>query len=90
MSAKETALWIVYKDSSSLNFLFYFIFLKRSEQKKQSQGNGMEVFQGRNGPSLKGYLRWKLSTNSLAYSSSIAGNNLESLSVSSYPSHMTL
>ena len=57
---------------------------------KQSQGNGMEVIQGRNSPSLDRYLRWKSFSNSLAYSSSITGNHSESLLVSSYPSHITL
>jgi len=57
---------------------------------KQSQGNGIEVIQGRNGPGLDRYLRWKSFSNSLACSSSVASNHLESLSVSSYPSHITL
>ena len=50
----------------------------------------MEVIQGRNSPGLDRYLRWKSFSNSLACSSSVAGNHSESLSVSSYPSHITL
>ena len=76
--------------TSTQGFFFCFFFWSRVNVEKQSQGNGMEVFKGRNGPGLDGYLRWKLSTNSLACSSSVAGNHLESLSVSLYPSHITL
>jgi len=50
----------------------------------------MEVIQDCNGPGLDGYLRWKSFSSSLVCSSSIAGNYLESLLVSSYPSHIIL
>ena len=68
----------------------YFFFLSRVNTEKQSQENGMEVIQGRNGPSLDRYLRWKSFSNPLACFSSITGNHSESLLVSSYPSHITL
>ena len=87
VSAKETALWNVYK-YSRINFFFFFWSGVNVE--KQSQGNGMEVIQGRNSPGLDRYLRWKSFSNSLACSSSVTSNYLESLSVSSYPSHITL
>jgi len=57
---------------------------------KQSWESEIKVFQGRNSPGLEGYLRWKLSTSSLAYTSSISGNYSESLLVSLYPSHIIL
>jgi len=53
--AMETALWNVY-DYSRINFFFFFL-LKQSECGEQSRGNGIEVIQGRNGPSLDRYLR---------------------------------
>jgi len=87
VSAKETALQNVYKYSRIINFFF---FLKRNECEGTELGSGLKVFQGRNGPSLEGYWRWKSLSNSFACSSSIAGNHSESLSVSSYPSHIIL
>ena len=85
VSANETALWSVYKYSRII-----FFFWSKVNVEKQSRGNGMKVIQGCNGPGLDGYLRWKSFSNSLAYSSSITGNHSESLSVSLYPSHITL
>ena len=91
VSAKETALQNVYKYSRIIYFLFFiFYFWSRVNVEKWSRGNEMEVIQGRNGPSLDGYLRWKSFSNSLACSSSITSNYLESLLVSSYPSHIIL
>jgi len=49
ISAKETALQNVHKYLLLLLLSFHF-FLKRSRE------SGMKVFQGRNGPSLEGYL----------------------------------
>ena len=86
VSAKETALQHVYKYSR----IIFFFFWSRVNVEKQSRGNGMKVIQGCNGPGLDGYLRWKSFSNSLAYSSSVTGNHSESLSVSLYPSHITL
>ena len=85
VSAKETALWNIYKYSRII-----FFFWSRVNVEKQSWGNRIEVIQGRNGPSLDRYLRWKSFSNSLACSSSVAGNYLELLLVSLYPSHITL
>jgi len=68
----------------------FFFFELDVISKKRSQGNGMTVFQGYNGPSLAGYWRWKSFTSSLACSSSTAGNHSESSLVSLYPNHMTL
>ena len=90
-SAKETALQNVYKDSLLLLLLLLFLFFwNRVDTKKRSWGSRMKVFQGCIDSGLEGYLRWKLFNNSLACSSSITSNHSESLSVSLYPSHITL
>ena len=82
VSAKETVLQNVYK--------YLFFFWNRVNVEKWSQESGIKAFQSCNGSSLERYLRWKSFTNSLAYSSSVTGNHSELLSVSSYPSHITL
>jgi len=92
ISAKETALRNVYKEGLIIIIIIiiFFFFWSRVNAEKQSWGSEIKVFQGCNGLCLEGYLRWKLFTNSLACSSSVAGNHSESLLVSSYPSHITL
>ena len=85
-SAKETVLRNVYKYSR----IFFFFFSEWNECGGTESGSELKVFYGRNGPGLEGYWRWKSLSNSFACSSSVAGNHSESLSVSSYPSHITL